>query len=287
MKIDREIIPKSFIAFAILIFVLTWIFGVGYITIAILLLLGIFAISLTGFMKLDVSRRSMALALIGYLGISFISLSKFKEDIANWNVDVNMISAGIALLGIAIALNNLYGEKEVKNNPMESTQSNDNNSDISPQGLPSIDVVLDEVRRKLDFQFEQLDGLRTKSGIVMGIAGVIFTLLITNLLGQSNTAINLTLAKIALVPIFASIILSCVPIYIRKWNRPPKLERLRDYYIATGTEYTKLNVIDKCLEAIDENQKLVNKLFRIIKYSYFLLLIGLVLLAVWVGMTIW
>ena len=157
---------------------------------------------------------------------------------------------------------------------------------MAEQELPSIDIVLDEVRRKLDFQFEQLDGLRTKSGIVLGIAGVIFTLLITNLLGQSNTINNLTLAKIALVPIFTSIVLSCVPIYIRKWNRPPKLERLRDYYIAIDAEDTKLNVIDKCLEAIDENQSLLDKLFRIIKCSYFLLLVGLVLLAIWIGIII-
>lgn len=153
--------------------------------------------------------------------------------------------------------------------------------------LPSIDIVLDEVRRKLDFQFEQLDGLGTKSGIVLGIAGVIFTLLVTNLLGQSNTAINLTLAKIALVPIFISIVLSFVPIYIIKWDRPPNLNRLREYYIVKDTENTKLNVIDKCLEAVDKNQKLIDNLFLVIKFSHFLLLLGLVLLAVWVGMIIW
>lgn len=158
---------------------------------------------------------------------------------------------------------------------------------MTEQELPSIDVVLDEVRRKLDFQFEQIDGVSTKSGIVLGVAGVIFTLLVTNLLSQSSTISNLFLAKIALIPIFVSLVLSFVPIYIIKWDRPPNLNRLRDYYIVKNIENTKLNVVDKCLEAVDNNQKLISKLFCLIKCSYILLLIGLALLAIWIGMIIW
>ena len=153
--------------------------------------------------------------------------------------------------------------------------------------LPSTDIVLDEVRRKLDFQFDQLDGLGTKSGMVLGIAGVIFTLLVTNLLGQSSITTNLTLAKIALVPIFASIVLSFVPIYIRKWNRPPKLERLRFHYIVEDAEETKLKIIDICMKDVEDNDKLLKRIVRFIKCSYVLLLVGLVLLAVWIGIVIW
>ncbi len=40
---------------------------------------------------------------------------------------------------------------------------------MTDQELPSIDIVLDEARRTLDFQFKQLDGLDTKSGIMLGI----------------------------------------------------------------------------------------------------------------------
>ena len=42
---------------------------------------------------------------------------------------------------------------------------------MTEQEPPSIDIVLDEVRRKLDFQFGQIDGFNTKSGIVLGFAG--------------------------------------------------------------------------------------------------------------------
>ncbi len=179
------------------------------------------------------------------------------------------------------------GLSELKRrHPVLAVPSEDKEFDIKGE-LPSIDIVLDEVRRKLDFQFEQLDGLSTKSGIALGVAGVIFTLLVTNLLNQSSTIPNLYLAKTALIPIFISLVLSFVPIYIIKWHRPPNLNRLRDYYIVKKMESTKLNVIDKCLEGVDINQKLIDRLFYLIKCSYILLLIGLALLAVWIGIIIW
>ena len=154
---------------------------------------------------------------------------------------------------------------------------------MTEQELPSIDIVLDEVRRRLDFQFEQLDGLGTKSSIVLGIAGVIFTLLVTNLLGQSNSATNLTLAKIALVPIFISIVLSFVPIYIRKFKRPPNLERLRFHYIVKDTKETKLKIIDICRKAVKDNEKLLKTIVGLIKCSYVHLVVGFVILAIWIG----
>jgi len=287
MKFNREKLPLSLIVYAILIFVLTWIFSIGYIAIAILFLVGIFAFSITGLMRLDVSRRSMTLALLGYLGISFISLSKFKTDIANWDVDVNMISAGIALIGIAIALNSQYKEREVKSETAKSPLPNITSSEVSIESLTSLDVTLEEVRRRIDFQFEQIDGLVTKSGIVLGVAGVIFTLLVTNLLGDSSEIVDLIIARIALIPIFIALVLSFIPIYVMRWDRPPDLNRLRDYYIVKDKRITKLNVIDKCLEAIDNNKRLVDNLFRLIKCSYILLFLGLMVLAIWIGTNIW
>lgn len=154
------------------------------------------------------------------------------------------------------------------------------------QDLPSIDIVLEETRRKLDFQFNQIDGLVTKAGIVLGAAGIIFTILVTYILGQSSMPPNLLLFTTTLILIFGSLVLSFVPIYIMKWDRPPNLTRLRDHYIVEDVGTTKLDIIDKCLEAIDNNKKLIDKLFRLTKCSYIILLLGLTLLAVWIGVSV-
>jgi len=158
---------------------------------------------------------------------------------------------------------------------------------MAKEKLPSIDIVLDEARRKLDYQFKQHDTLITKSGIVLGVDSVVFPILVTNLLGTSSQITDICIAILASLSIFTSLIMSFIPIYIRKWNRPPNLYRLREYYIAMDLPETKLNIIDRCLSAVDENQKLLDKLFRIVKLSYLLLLLGLVMLAIWIGMTIW
>jgi hypothetical protein len=169
---------------------------------------------------------------------------------------------------------------------LASATDYESNNVIDTQVLLSIDIVLDEVRRKINFQFEQIDGLVNKSGIILGIDGIIFTILITNLINRSSMASNQFLAEIALVPIFASLTLCFIPILVRRWETPPNINRLRDYYIVKDQVITKISIIDKCLEAIDKNRNLIDKLFFLIKISLGLLFIGLILLAVWIGTNI-
>lgn len=222
-----------------------------------------------------------------------MSLSRFKTEIASVNVDMNMIGVGLALMAIALGFTTQYRERqeqraEAKNLTKDSTPevSDEGESGTAGLELPSIDVVLDETRRSLDFQFDQIDGLVTKSGIVLGVAGITFTLLVTHMLDQSGLPSNLFLFYATLILIFASLVLSFIPIWIMKWGRPPNLNRLRDHYIVEHIGTTKLSVIDECLEAIDSNKKLIGRLVRLIRSSYVLLGIGLILLAVWLAITV-
>ena len=157
---------------------------------------------------------------------------------------------------------------------------------MTNQELPSIDIVLDEVRRTLDFQFKILDGLVTKSGIVLGVSGVIITLLVTSLIEKSTLA-NSVLVEVALVPIFLSLVLSFVSISIGKWDKPPQLERLRSHYITQPANETKLIVIDIIRDAIEKNDKHIKVRICLWKSSYCILAIGIGLLAVWIGTVIW
>lgn len=158
---------------------------------------------------------------------------------------------------------------------------------MTDQELPSIDIVLDEGRRKIDFQFEQIDGLDMKSGIVLGISGVVLTLLVTNLFNQFNSIINTTLAEIALIPILLSLILSLIAIFIRKWDTPPKLEGLESHYLTEPANKTKLELIKVYLEATQNNSKKINVKVYLLYSSYAVLAIGLGLLAYWIGAVIW
>jgi hypothetical protein len=152
---------------------------------------------------------------------------------------------------------------------------------MAEQELPSIDIVLDEARRKLAFQFKQIDSLDTKSGIVLGINGVLMALLIPSIIGQSDLP-NLILVKVALIPIFVSLIIAFISIATRRWDSPPQLERLRSYYINQDANDTKLKIIDIMMDAVRKNEKPIEEKICLWRWSYSVLAFGLGLLAVWV-----
>lgn len=299
MKVDKQNLPIFIsIILSLITFYTIWVFGGTALLITqkllpvvsgLWVLIFLLALSVPK-LRGKVSSSAITNAFIIYLGALFISLARFKEEIAKVNIDVNMLGVGLALIAIALGLTTQGTKNDNKNLPVSPTMPLVSNKvkELGAVEKPtSINIVLDEVRRKLDFQFEQLDGLDTKSGIVLGVAGVIFTLLVTSMLEQSNITDNTILAKIALAPIFVSLVLSFVPLYIRKWNRPPNIERLRSYYIVENSEETKLKIIDISMQAIRDNDKLLMRIIRLIKFSYIFLLIGLALLAIWIGIIIW
>lgn len=161
--------------------------------------------------------------------------------------------------------------------------------------LPSIDIVLDEVRRRLDFQFELLTSHDFKASIVLGTSSVIIAILLAALsLAQlqwdnlSNVAeykiMLLVMIVISLLTLFISMVLSVLVLWIRNYNRPPCLERLRNHYIAEPLDTTRLQLIDNFIDAIAKNEKTVNRQSNFIKVATVLLSTGLLIficLLVW------
>ena len=154
---------------------------------------------------------------------------------------------------------------------------------MAEQELPSIDIVLDETRRTLDFQFEQLDGLDTKSGVILGIAGVVITLLITALVEKPDffgeVWLKILVALVVIV-LFVSLFLSYRNIRISKWSKPPEIMTLRTDYIVKDIQETKLKTMDTMLTAIKENDKILDRRIYLFKCSYHILFSGLVIVAV-------
>jgi len=300
MKVDKQTIPIYIsVALSLVTFFTIWEFGGVVLPIIQILLSVVFVLWILMFLlalsvpKLSekVSPSAITNAFIIYLGALFISFSRFKSEIAEGNIDISMIGVGLALFAIGIRLTTHREEQksEAENSVEKSTPevSKENEKTMPGQELPSMDIVLDEVRRTIDFQFEQIDGLDTKAGITLGIAGVILTLLVTSMLGQSNAIANSLLVKVALVPMLLSLILSFISISVRKWDKPPQLERLRSHYITQPADETKLKIIDISMDAIENNDKHIKTRVCLLKSSYFILAIGLGLLAVWILTVVW
>ena len=154
---------------------------------------------------------------------------------------------------------------------------------MTEQESPSIDIVLDEARRTLDFQFEQLDALDIKSGILLGIAGVVITVLVSAAIGMPDLRDSL-IAKIMVsfiaVTLFISLILSYLNLRIGKWHKPPELKVLIKDYVSKDSHTTKCKLICTIQQAVEENEELVTRRFFLYSRSYNILFAGLALFTV-------
>ena len=153
---------------------------------------------------------------------------------------------------------------------------------MSKQQLPSIDLVLDETRKRLDLQFEQINTLDTKASIALASSGLVLAAFLAALQSENVTEIGnyLCLTIIVIALILSALAFAVVGLWIKKYERPPKPERLRDYYIVKDSDYTKLHIIDISLKAIVNNHARLARKILFIKYSFVSLSIGAAILAV-------
>jgi hypothetical protein len=300
MKVDKETIPIYIsVALSLITFLAIWMFG-GTVLVFLyrVLLPVIFSLWIFLFILLMarkdlrkiISPTAITNAFIIFLGALFISLSRFKTEIAKVNIDMNMIGVGLALMAIALGFTTQYREHkeqmlEAESSTKHSTPEipSESESSTTNQALPSIDVVLDEARRTLDFQFEQLDALDTKSGILLGIAGVVITVLVSASIGMPDLRDSL-IAKIVVsiiaVILFISLILSYWNLRIGKWHKPPELDALINDYVSKDSHITKCKLIGTIQQAVEENEKLLQRRFFLYERSHNILFAGLALVTI-------
>jgi uncharacterized protein YacL len=150
---------------------------------------------------------------------------------------------------------------------------------MTEQKSSSIDEILNEARRALDFQFESQDGLDTKSGILIGIAGVVITLMVTELI-RTPSLLTRIMAIIIVLVFFVSLLYSYMNIRIRDWQKPPDIDALIKEYEHEDAHTTKCKLSGTIQLAIKKNQIIFEKRIELYKRSYKVLFIGLVLLAI-------
>ena len=300
MKADKNTIPIYIsVALSLLTFSTIWAFGaivllaiqkllpivLGLFVFTFLLLLSVPAL------KEKISLSAVTSAFIIYLGTLFISMSRFKSEIAEGSIDINMVGVGLALIAISLALASQRREKVVDESTTKQDPTSSPTAEDEPlkkdQKLLSLNIVFEEARRKIDSQLGQIDGLDNKAGTVLAVAGVVLTLLITSLVANPDGMLNEPLFKIIIPLILLSLIVSFISIVIRHYHTPPKLERLWSYYIYEDTEKTQKNIVRILVKAVRQNEAIIKKRIFLWKFSYYLLGVGLAILAIWIVMLIW
>jgi hypothetical protein len=189
-------------------------------------------------------------------------------------------------VGFIVMFCSLYKQRSLKASN-ETNCSKEIESDkimtVTEQESPSIDIVLDEARRTLDFQFGQLDALDTKSGILLGIAGVVITVLVSASIGMPalmDSLVAKIVVSVIAVTLFISLILSYWNLRIGKWHRPPELAVLVKDYICKDSHTTKCKLIGTIQKAVGENDEVIERRFFLYKRSHNMLFAGLALVTV-------
>lgn len=114
--------------------------------------------------------------------------------------------------------------------------------------LPSLDLVLAEARAERDTQIRHFESLDSKSGIVMGFAGVLVAV------GESGSALTA-----------AGRSLSAVSAILALWAFLPRgfpvldLRRLRDLYAQAQTEFTRQHLLDAHVDMVVEASALLQR----------------------------
>ena len=142
---------------------------------------------------------------------------------------------------------------------------------------PSLDLIYETVRERLRLQMEQIDTFDTKASISLAASGIIFGALI-GFLSEAPQEWEVALAIGAML-ISVAATLSVVSLWLIRVDHPPNVSRLRDTYLVSSIDDTKLAIIDVSLEAIERNQGRIRRKIFILIGAFLFLLLGILTLA--------
>lgn len=300
MKTDKTTIP-IYISLGVSLLTLFAVLNHGARALVVLqhvlpAVLGLFVVTYLLLLAVPELRQRISLpaitsAFIFYVGALVLSLSRYKSEIAEINVDTSMVGVGVALIAIALGRTIPRREQAVGESSIEDieepVQVEDDKSLDAKSSTPSLGIVLLETRRRLDSQLQQIDGLDNKAGMVLAVSGVVLTLLVTSLVPRPNGLIDATLFRIAIPLILLSLVLSFLSISLKSYHRPPKLERLWSHYVHQDVTTTEKKIAVIITKAVKRNQLTIGRRIRLWRLSYYSLGAGLIVLAVWVVKVIW
>jgi hypothetical protein len=131
--------------------------------------------------------------------------------------------------------------------------------------LPSLDLVLEEVRREREAQLRHFDALDAKAGVVLGFAG-----LVTIAAPQLNAL--LTIARLTAAASALSALLAFWP--RRYWSTD--VRKLRNLYLRAEPRFTELKLTDTMIGMVESIGRRLSQKAQRLKFSMTLLAVGAV-----------
>jgi len=137
----------------------------------------------------------------------------------------------------------------------------------------TLELIYNEVKDRLNTQFQSLDGLKTKASVIIGFVGVIIGISL-QLYSQSNTY----LFGSCMILFMISIFFSFSAYIVKSYRRDPKPRALTEKYLSEDSKNVKRQLIDNFIESFEDNKTKIEKKGKYINYSLILLFVGLIVL---------
>jgi hypothetical protein len=137
----------------------------------------------------------------------------------------------------------------------------------------TLELIYNEVKDRLNIQFQSLDGLNTKASVIVGFVGVIIGISL-NLYSDEN--LHLFIGSMLLF--LGSAFLSFSAYKIGGYRRDPEPRKLTEKYLREDDKKVKKQLIDNFIQSYEDNKNRIEKKVKYINYSLILLFIGLIVL---------
>ena len=133
----------------------------------------------------------------------------------------------------------------------------------------TLELIYNEVKDALNTQFQSVEGLNTKSSIIIGFVGVIIGISL-NLYSDENLHLFIESMLLFLGAAF----LSFFAYKVEGYRRDPEPRALTEKYLREDDKKVRKQLIDNFIQSFDDNKIKIEKKVKYINYS----LIGLIVL---------
>ena len=145
------------------------------------------------------------------------------------------------------------------------------NKDVYPP--KTLELVYNEVKDALNTQLQSVDGLNTKTSVIIGFIGVIVGISL-NLYPHSNPCLfGLCMTSFLISTFFA---LSAYG--VKSYRKDPEPRKLTENYLRDDDGKVKKQLIDNFIQSFEKNKITIEKKVRYINYALILHFIGLIVL---------
>ena len=137
----------------------------------------------------------------------------------------------------------------------------------------TLELVYNEVKDALNTQLQSVDGLNTKTSVIIGFIGVIVGISL-NLYPHSNPYLFGLCMTLFLISAFFALS-ACG---VKSYRKDPEPRKLTENYLRDDDGKVKKQLIDNFIQSFENNKIKIEKKVRYINYSLILQFIGLIVL---------